>query len=176
MKGTVNAGGQTVPLVPEPGGQFLVAKLPPSEQERETTVNLPMPGEPEYFITFLLTPKDAQAAESSKPPPAAAKAEVPKTLPAPAKAEAQAVQEVTISVAGGYEPSQIQLKKGVPVRLRFVRKDTAGCSEELVIPDFGVRKTLLALSETVVEFTPEKTGTFPFTCGMGMLKGQLIVN
>jgi cupredoxin-like protein len=162
MKGTVEAGGQRVPLTPEPGGQFLLAKLPPSDQERETTVHLPMPRDPEYFITFLLTPKDAQAAEP------------PKTPPAPAKAEA--VQEVTITVAGGYEPSQIQLKKGVPVRLRFNRKDTTACSEELVIPDFGVRKTLLALSETVVEFTPDKTGTFPFTCGMGMLKGQLVVN
>jgi len=162
MKGTVEAGGQRVPLTQEPGGQFLVAKLPPSDQERETTVHLPMPGDPEYFITFLLTPKDAQAVGASKTPPAPAKAE--------------AVQEVTITVAGGYEPAQVQLKKGVPVRLRFVRKDTAGCSEELVIPDFGVRKTLVALSETVVELTPDKTGTFPFTCGMGMLKGQLVVN
>lgn len=162
MKGTVEAGGQRVPLAPEPGGQFLVAQLPPSDQERETTVHLPMPGDPGYFITFLLTPKDAQATEASKTPPAPTKA--------------GAVQEVTITVAGGYEPSQIQLKKGIPVRLRFVRKDTAGCSEELVIPDFGVKKTLLALSETVVELTPDKTGTFPFMCGMGMLKGQLVVN
>ncbi len=162
MKGTVEAGGQRAPLTPEPGGQFLAAKLPASEQERETTVHLPMPGDPEYFITFLLTPKDTQAAEASKTPPASAKAE--------------AVQEVTITVAGGYSPSQVQLKKGVPARLRFLRKDTSGCSEELVIPDFGVKKTLVALSETVVEFTPDKAGTFPFTCGMGMLKGQLVVN
>jgi plastocyanin domain-containing protein len=39
-----------------------------------------------------------------------------------------------------------------------------------------VKKTLPALTETVVELTPDKAGTFPFTCGMGMLKGQLIVN
>lgn len=162
MKGTVDAGGQSAPLTPEPGGQFLTAKLPPSDQERETTVRLPMPGDPEYFITFLLTPKDAQ--EASAP----AKAE--------AKAAPEAVQEVTIHVAGSYQPSEVKLKKGVPVRLRFIRKDTGGCSEELVIPDFGVKKTLPALAETVVEFTPDKAGTFPFTCGMGMLKGQLVVN
>ncbi len=162
MKGTVEAGGQRVPLAPEPGGQFLAAKLPASDQERETTVHLPMPGDPEYFITFLLTPKDAQGAEA------------PKTSPAPA--EAEAVQEVTITVAGGYSPAQVRLKKGVPARLRFFRKDTSGCSEELLIPDFGVKKTLVALSETVVEFTPDKAGTFPFTCGMRMLKGELIVD
>ncbi|MBN1206657.1 MAG: cupredoxin domain-containing protein [Myxococcaceae bacterium] len=164
MKGRVEAGGQSVPLAPEPGGQFLAATLSASEQERETTVHLPMPGDPEYFITFLLTPKDAQAVE----PPAA-----PASAP---EAEAKAVQEVTITVAGGYEPSEVKLKKGVPARLRFIRKDTGGCSEELLIPDFGVKQTLAGLSETVVEFTPDKPGTFPFTCGMRMLKGQLVVN
>ena len=170
MKGTVDAGGQSVPLTPEPGGQFLTAKLPASDQERETTVHLPMPGDPEYFITFLLTPKEAQAAAS----PAPAKTEA-KAAPE-AKAGAGAVQEVTITVAGGYEPSEVKLKKGVPARLRFIRKDTGGCSEELLIPEFGVKKTLPGLSETVVELTPDKAGTFPFTCGMGMLKGQLVVN
>ncbi|WP_224364927.1 cupredoxin domain-containing protein [Hyalangium versicolor] len=160
MKGTVEAGGKSAPLSSEPGGQFLTALLPASDQERETTVHLPMPGDPEYFITFLLTPKDAAAASDAK---------------AEAKA-AEPVQEVTIRVDGSYNPGQVQVKKGVPVRLRFQRKDTAGCSEELVIPDFGVKKSLPGLSETVVEFTPDKTGTFPFMCGMGMLKGQLVVN
>ncbi|KFE71353.1 cupredoxin domain-containing protein [Hyalangium minutum] len=164
MKGTVNAGGQSVPLTPEPGGQFLTAKLSPSDQERETTVRLPMPGDPEYFITFLLTPKDARAAAASAP------------IKSEGRAAPEAMQEVTINVAGGYQPSEVSLKKGVPVRLRFIRKDTGGCSEELVIPDFGVKKALPGLTETVVEFTPDKTGTFPFTCGMGMLKGQLVVN
>jgi hypothetical protein len=167
MKGTVDAGGQSVPLTPEPGGQFLTAKLPASDQERETTVHLPMPGDPQYFITFMLTPKEAPAAAA----PAGAH-----TGHAEAKAGAEAVQEVTITVAGGYQPSEVKLKKGVPARLRFIRKDTGGCSEELVIPAFGVRKALPGLTETVVEFTPDKAGTFPFTCGMGMMKGQLVVN
>ncbi|MDY7227128.1 cupredoxin domain-containing protein [Hyalangium rubrum] len=160
MKGTVEAGGQNVPLTPEPGGQFLAAKLPASEQERETTVRLPMPGDPEYFITFLLAPKDGSVAVAS---PAA-------------KADASGVQEVTITVAGGYSPSEVKLKKGMPVRLRFIRKDTGGCADELLIPDFGVKQPLPGLTETVVEFTPDKTGSFPFTCGMRMLKGTLVVN
>ncbi len=160
MKGTVEAEGQRVPLTPEPGGQFLTAALPPTERERETTVRLPMPGDPEYFITFLLTPKAFQA-----PAPEA-----------PAKASAQQVQEVTITVAGGYEPSEVRLRKGVPARLRFIRKDTGGCSEALLIPDFGVEESLPGLSETVVEFIPDKAGSFSFTCGMRMLKGTLVVN
>jgi hypothetical protein len=159
MRGTVEAAGQSVPLTPEPGGQFLTAKLPPTDQERETTVRLPLLGDPEYFITFLLTPKDAQAA-----------------APAAVKEGAKEVQEVTIVVAGGYEPSEVKLKKGVLARLRFVRKDSGGCAEQLLIPDFGVKQVLPGLAETVVEFTPDKAGTFPFTCGMKMMKGTLVVN
>jgi hypothetical protein len=164
MKGTVEASGQSVPLTPEPGGQFLTAALSASEQERETTVRLPMPGDPEYFITFLLTPKDAPVGSASKAPPA------------PAKMGMEKVQEATITVAGGYEPSEVKLKKGIPARLRFIRKDTGGCSEELLIPEFGVKQKLPRLAETVVELTPNKAGTFPFTCGMRMLKGQLIID
>lgn len=162
MKGTVEAEGKSVPLTPEPGGQFLSAKLPPTEKERETTVRLPLPGDPEYFITFLLTAKDAQGAAAP--------------APAPAKDGAKEVQEVTIVIAGGYQPSEVKLKKGVPARLRFVRKDTGGCAEQLLIPDFGVKQALPGLTETVVEFTPDKAGTFPFTCGMKMMKGTLVVN
>jgi len=84
-------------------------------------------------------------------------------------------QEVTITVKGGYEPAEVNLKKGVPARLVFDRQETSGCSEEVVIPDFGVRKFLPAFQKTTVELKPEKEGSFDFTCGMSMLRGKLIV-
>lgn len=157
-KGTVEAGGAVVPLTPEPSGAFLTGKLPAAEAEREVTVRLPMPDDPEYFIGFMLTPVDA-----------------PKTAAAGTAAQAAGVQEVTITVQGGYQPSEVVLKVGVPARLRFVRKDSGGCGEELVIPAFGIQKPLPGLSETVVSFTPDKAGEFPFTCGMQMMKGMLVV-
>ena len=85
------------------------------------------------------------------------------------------MQEVEITVEGGYEPGTIQLKAGVPVRLIFHRIETASCSEEVVIPDFGIRQKLPAHKKTAVEFTPEKPGRYAFTCGMGMLRGTLVV-
>lgn len=85
------------------------------------------------------------------------------------------VQELTVTVKGGYEPSAIRLSKGTPVRLTFDRQETSGCSEEVVIPDFGVRKFLPAYEKTTVEFTPTESGTFGFTCGMSMLQGRLEV-
>lgn len=85
------------------------------------------------------------------------------------------VQEVTITVQGGYAPAEVRLRKGVPARLVFDRRETSSCSEEVVIPDLGIRKYLPAFEKTVVELRPEKTGTFDFTCGMSMLHGKLVV-
>ncbi|HYG63830.1 MAG TPA: cupredoxin domain-containing protein [Thermoanaerobaculia bacterium] len=85
------------------------------------------------------------------------------------------VQEVTIAVQGGYSPSEVRVRKGSPVRLVFDRRETSSCSEEIVLPEFGIRKFLPAFQKTVVELTPEKAGSFDFTCGMSMLHGRLIV-
>lgn len=92
-----------------------------------------------------------------------------------AAAGASGAQEVTITVQGGYSPAEVRLKKGVPARLVFDRQETSGCSEEVVIPDFGIRKFLPAFKKTVVELTPGEAGTHEFTCGMSMLHGKLIV-
>lgn len=85
------------------------------------------------------------------------------------------VQEVTIAVKGGYSPATISARSGRPLRLIFDRQETSGCSEEVVIGQFGVRKFLPAFKQTAVEVTPREPGTYEFTCGMGMLRGKLIV-
>ena len=85
------------------------------------------------------------------------------------------VQEVPIVVNGGYAPATVALQRGRPVRLLFDRRDQGSCTEEVVLPDFGLRRFLPTGEVTPVEFTPEKPGTFEFTCGMGMVRGKLIV-
>lgn len=94
---------------------------------------------------------------------------------ATAEVGAGGVQEVSITVHGGYDPAEVRLKKGVPVRLVFERQETSGCSEEVVLPDFGIRKFLPAFQKTTVELTPDRAGSFEFTCGMSMLRGRLVV-
>ena len=94
---------------------------------------------------------------------------------AQAAAGAGGVQEVTIAVLGGYSPSQVRVKKGTPVRLVFDRQETSSCSEEVVIPEFGIRRFLPAFQKTAVEISPERAGTYDFACGMSMLHGKLIV-
>jgi Uncharacterized protein conserved in bacteria len=86
------------------------------------------------------------------------------------------VQEIRITVKGGYSPDVIVVKQGIPVRLDFYRDETASCSEQVVFGDFGIARDLPAFETTPVEFTPETPGEFTFTCGMRMMRGKLIVD
>lgn len=95
--------------------------------------------------------------------------------PAVAAAQAGSGQTVEIEVKGGYDPGVIRLKRGIPARLVFNRQETSSCSEEIVIPAFGVRRFLPPYERTVVEVTPRENGTFEITCGMSMLHGKLVV-
>jgi len=92
-----------------------------------------------------------------------------------AELKKKGIQEVKVVVKGGYDPDVIVVKKGIPVRLDFYRDETADCSDTIVFGDFNIRKPLPAFKTTSVEFTPEKEGEYVFTCGMGMLRGKLIV-
>ena len=85
------------------------------------------------------------------------------------------VQEVKVVVKGGYSPDVIVVRKDRPVRLDFYRDETASCSDRVVFGDFGIARDLPAFKTTSIEFTPEKAGEFPFTCGMNMLRGKLVV-
>jgi plastocyanin domain-containing protein len=82
--------------------------------------------------------------------------------------------EVTITVDGGYEPASIRVPAGEPVRLLFDRRDTSPCSEEVVFPDFGIRRFLPTGKTTSIEITPPRPGKYEFMCGMSMLRGTVI--
>lgn len=84
-------------------------------------------------------------------------------------------QEALVLVKGGYTPDVILVERGKPVRLNFVRTESASCSEMVVFPDFN-KSAKLPEGETVaVELMPDKAGEYEFQCQMGMLRGKLIV-
>jgi plastocyanin domain-containing protein len=85
------------------------------------------------------------------------------------------VQEVAVTVKGGYTPDVIVVKSGKPVRLRFTRQESAACSEKVLFPDFNQSASLPEGKEVTLEFTPDKPGEYGFQCQMGMLRGKLIV-
>ncbi len=86
------------------------------------------------------------------------------------------LQEVHITVRGGYVPNIIEARRGIPLKLVFDRQENSDCSSRVVFPDFQVSKSLAAFGTTEVQFTPDKAGSFDFACGMNMLHGTLIVS
>ena len=82
------------------------------------------------------------------------------------------IVDVTVRVEGGYTPAEIEVPAGSRVRMTFDRREDNPCSDELVIPDFDIRRDLPAFKKTVVELTATP-GRHEFKCGMGMLHGAI---
>ncbi|MGH8456129.1 MAG: cupredoxin domain-containing protein [Stenotrophobium sp.] len=79
-----------------------------------------------------------------------------------AAASAEKVKVIKV-VAKRFEfiPSEITLKKGVPVEFEITTQDVVmGFSA----PDLKQRADVLPQQVAWVRFTPDKTGTFPFLC------------
>ena len=89
--------------------------------------------------------------------------------------DADGVQRATIEVDyGSYQ--DVRLKAGVPAELTFHVPEgkLIGCNSSLAIPAFGIRADL-ATGDTVVSFTPDQAGTYPYACWMGMIKATITV-
>jgi plastocyanin domain-containing protein len=89
--------------------------------------------------------------------------------------ETEGVQEAAVTVQGGYSPDLIVVKKGMPVRLQFLRQESSLCSEMVIFDKLGISSKLPEGEQVTVEFTPQETGEIPFQCQMGMLRGKLVV-
>ncbi len=90
------------------------------------------------------------------------------------KAETESgIQEITVVVDGGYEPSRIVVNAGQLVRLNFLRRDPSSCLEEVRLADFHIAQYLELNKTTTIEFTPPKAGNYEFACGMNMFRGAI---
>ena len=83
--------------------------------------------------------------------------------------------EIEIIVDGGYTPDTIEVPVGKPTVIHFFRKDPSACLEDVVIADLKIRRALALNERTDITITPTHTGTLPFSCGMGMYHGSIIV-
>jgi plastocyanin domain-containing protein len=84
-------------------------------------------------------------------------------------------QEQMVLVKGGYTPDVIVVERGKPVRLNFVRQESASCSEMVLLPAFNKSENLPEGKTVAVEFLPKDPGEYEFQCQMGMLRGKVIV-
>src|SRR5574341_1551778 len=84
-------------------------------------------------------------------------------------------QEAMVLVKGGYTPDVILVERGKPVRLNFVRQESASCSEMVLLPTFNKSAKLPEGHTVPIEFMPSQPGEFEFACQMGMFRGKIIV-
>lgn len=85
-------------------------------------------------------------------------------------------QVVELSVKDyNYYPNILNLKYNTPAKIIVDTNKVKGCLQSIVIPDFGIRKFVTA-KDNVISFTPNKKGTFSFSCSMGMGFGKIVVN
>lgn len=73
-----------------------------------------------------------------------------------------------------YTPIVVQ--KGIPVKfiINAEAENINGCNNAIIIPEFNIEKALEP-GENIIEFTPEKTGTIPYSCWMGMIGSSIEV-
>ncbi len=85
------------------------------------------------------------------------------------------VQEVSIDLtSGAYAPIVVQ--KGTPVRfnIRADKENINSCNGTAVIPEYNLQLDLKP-GDNIFEFTPNKTGTVPYSCWMNMITSSIKV-
>ena len=85
-------------------------------------------------------------------------------------------QEVRIAVTeAGFVPATVSVKQGVPIDLMITRKTDQTCATQAVFPSLD--KTVdLPLNKVVrVALPAQPAGRLSYACGMGMLRGEVVV-
>ncbi|MDP2789814.1 MAG: sulfite exporter TauE/SafE family protein [bacterium] len=98
-----------------------------------------------------------------------------------AASAASVVQEGDVQVVktsltpSGYSPETFTVKAGQPVRWEIDGNGNAGgCRSVFQVPAFKIQK-FMSNDVTIAEFTPDKPGTYSFSCSMGMYRGSFTV-
>jgi len=88
---------------------------------------------------------------------------------------AEKIQKVNINVAGGYQPSVINLEQGVPAKLIFTRTNAQGCLDVVHSKDLNFETNLPLNDAQTVDIPTDKAGEFEFSCGMDMFSGKVVI-
>ena len=89
--------------------------------------------------------------------------------------EKNGVQYVSSTLESGHYPDII-VKAGEPVEwtIKASEKNINGCNYKILLQDFNQEHTFES-GKNVIKFTPEKEGTYTYSCWMGMITGKIYV-
>lgn len=85
-------------------------------------------------------------------------------------------QQITMHIVQqGWQPDIFTVKKGIPVKWTIIADQLTSCNRGIKIPKLGISYTFNQGETKTFEFTPNETGSIPFTCWMGMISGRIDV-
>ncbi len=125
-------------------------------------------------LAAIQTPTKAQGGA------AAVQSAQAETVAPPAAADTEAaaqkdVQRISSTLASREYPS-ITVEAGVPVEwtINAPAGSINGCNNRMLIPEYGIEHTFTE-GDNLITFTPDKTGTFQYSCWMGMIRATITV-
>ncbi|MEA5136719.1 MAG: sulfite exporter TauE/SafE family protein [Candidatus Fimivivens sp.] len=85
------------------------------------------------------------------------------------------VQAINSTLSPGRYPN-ITVQEGIPVRwvINAPEGSINGCNNSMLIREYGIEHTFKS-GDNIIEFTPTKTGTFQYSCWMGMIRANITV-
>ena len=86
-----------------------------------------------------------------------------------------AARQIEVLVDGRFRPGWVGVQAGERVRLRFLRRDDSACTRKVIFPTLGIEKELPTGREVLVDLPELPVGEHPFTCGMDMVRGSVVV-
>lgn len=84
--------------------------------------------------------------------------------------------QVTININNsGYSPKYFRVKVNQPITLTLVSQNVRSCALSFVFKAFNIRAMLQPNDQQTFTFTPTKTGSYTYSCSMGMYSGIMEV-
>ncbi|MDP3504561.1 MAG: cupredoxin domain-containing protein [Myxococcales bacterium] len=119
---------------------------------------------------------EAKPAVVTPPPPVAAPVvEALRAVEAPTPAAA-GTRSIEMKVTDdGFQPGNVTLKKGEPVKFIVTRVTDATCATELLIADTDIKAELPLNKPVEIAWTPTKAGQVKFGCAMDMMVGGMLL-
>jgi plastocyanin domain-containing protein len=94
----------------------------------------------------------------------------------PIPAAPAGVQQTKVIVDDkGFTPSHVEVQKGRPASLVFVRTTDDTCAKEVVFPDLKLEKDLPLRTAVNIDIPTGDARTLTFQCGMAMYKSAVVI-
>jgi plastocyanin domain-containing protein len=94
----------------------------------------------------------------------------------PIPAAPPGVQQTKVIVDDqGFTPSRVEVQKGKPASLVFVRTTDDTCAKEVVFPELKLEKELPLRTAVNIDVPTSDSRTLTFQCGMAMYKSAVVI-